>query len=202
VLAPAEELLKLMDSSLRFAAWSGFFSAGVLMALAPVMLTLAYGPAFRAGASSFVVLAWMLPVAMLSGHHRYILIAYNQQRSLLSCTSCSAASAVAIGFLLVPIYGGVGAAWTLLIANLVCFVLVYAAVRKLVVHVAVLPQLGVPAIAFALACGIYAAIVKWSPWAALAAAIVVYITCLAWTEGSTLFSFVTPMLRRPVAEKV
>ncbi len=201
VAAPAQQLLKLMDHSVRFAAWSGLFSAGVLMALAPLMLTLVYGPAFRAGAASFMVLAWMLPVAMLSGHHRYILIAYNQQKSLLYCTSCSAVAAVVLGFLLVPMYGGVGAAWALLSANVICFVLVYWAVRKLVVRVPVSRQLRVPLMAFAISCLSYSLLVKWNPWAALVAAVLVYGTCLVWTEGPTVFSFVMPMLRRTVAEK-
>src|SRR5262249_50275158 len=108
VALPVQQLLGLMDRSIRFAAWTGFFAVGVLTALAPMLLTIVYGPDFRAATNSFTVLAWMLPVAMLSGHHRYILIAYNQQRRLLTCTACAAAAAVLLGFLLCPHYGGIG----------------------------------------------------------------------------------------------
>lgn len=202
VALPGEQLQNLMDRSLRFAAWSGLFSAGVLMAMAPIMLTLVYGAAFRPGAASFVVLAWMLPVAMLSGHHRYILIAYNQQNSLLLCTAGSAVAAVVLGFVLVPIYGGVGAAWALLSANVVNFVLVYFAVRRLVMEIPVHRQLTAPLVAFALSGMLYMALVSWNPWAALMGAIALYAGCLAWTDGQTVVSFVLPMIRRPLAEKV
>jgi O-antigen/teichoic acid export membrane protein len=202
VALPESHLLKLMDRSLRFASWSGFFSAGVLMAVAPVMLTALYGPAFKPSATSFVILAWMLPVAMLSGHHRYILIAYNQQKSLLLCTALSALAAVILGFLLVPIYGGVGAAWALLSANIINFLLVFFAVRKRVADVSVHRQLAIPALAFGLSLILYLNLASFNPWVALAAAIALYAGFLACTDGHIVCSFVLPIIRRPVAEKV
>ena len=84
-----------------------------------------YGPHFAPAAESFSILAWMLPIAMLSGHHRYILLAYGHQRRLLRCTGISAAVAVLLGFTFVPwFFRGDGAAWALLSANLVNFILV------------------------------------------------------------------------------
>src|SRR5262249_23883098 len=75
-LRSKEDLLELMDESVRFTSWMGLLAGGLLMATAPDLLALLYGPNFREAARSFSVLVWMLPVAMLSGHHRYILIAY------------------------------------------------------------------------------------------------------------------------------
>jgi O-antigen/teichoic acid export membrane protein len=198
---PIRHLMELMDRSIRFAAWAGLFAVGVLSALAPLLLTMIYGPAFRAATSSFSVLAWMLPVAMLSGHHRYILIAYNQQKTLLACTTCSAIAAVILGFLLVPWYGGVGAAWALLIANLTNFGLVYLAVRRSVARVTVRRQLASPLAAFSFASFAYFATVRWNPWVALGAALVLYSSCLVWIEGRDLSGFVLSLLRKPVASE-
>ena len=190
-----------MDRSIRFAAWIGLFAVGVLSALAPLMLTIIYGPAFRAATSSFAVLAWMLPVAMLSGHHRYILIAYNQQKTLLKCTACSAVTAVLLGCLLVPLYGGVGAAWALLAANVINFVLVYFAVRRLVARVSVRRQLAGPLAAFGFSSVAYFSLVGWNPWMALAAALALYIGCLIWTDGRDLTAFLLSMVRKPIASE-
>jgi O-antigen/teichoic acid export membrane protein len=198
VALPARHLLELMDRSIRFAAWSGLFAIGVLSALAPMILTMIYGPAFRAATSSFSVLAWMLPVAMLSGHHRFILIGYGHQKMLLTCTAASAVAAVALGFLLVPLYGGVGAAWALLIANVVNFALVYFAVRSLVARISVVRQLGAPLAAFCFSCAAYYSLVGWNPWVALAVALVFYVSCLVWTDGRDLGAFLLSVVRKPI----
>jgi O-antigen/teichoic acid export membrane protein len=196
---PNEHLLELMDRSLRFAAWIGLFAAALLTAAAPLVLTLVYGPLFREAGPSFSLLAWMLPIAMLSGHHRYILVAYNHSKPLLYCTAASAAAAVGLSFVLVPLYKGLGAACALLAANLINFALVYFCVRRLVVRVPVSRQLGAPLLALAVAVFFYLALAHWNFWAALVAASVMYTLILAWSDGRELMSFAQAILRRPAA---
>jgi O-antigen/teichoic acid export membrane protein len=193
-----EHLLDLMDRSVRFAAWLGLFAAALLTALSPFVLTVIYGPFFRDAWRSFSVLVWLLPVAMLSGHHRYILIAYNQQKWLLYCTIVSAAAAVGLCFLLVPLYSGPGAAWALLIANLINFALVYACVQRRVVRVPVGSQLIAPSMALAVAVLFYLAVVDWNYWAALAIGTAVYASVLVCSDGRELMSFVLTIIRKPV----
>jgi O-antigen/teichoic acid export membrane protein len=197
VALPKQQLLDLMDHSIRFAAWIGLLAAGMLSTMAPLLLGLIYGPAFRAAAGSFGVLAWMLPVAMLSGHHRYILIAYNQQGKLLVCTAYSAAAAVLLGFALVPLYGGVGAAWALLMANVINLVLVYFAVKRLVVKVPVGRQLVTPVCALGLAAALYAGLAGWSIWLAGFVGCAVYVTVLLRADGRRLILFVRAIMRKP-----
>lgn len=197
VALPKQQLVDLMDHSIRFTAWVGLLAAGMLTIMAPLLLGLIYGPKFRAGASSFGVLAWMLPVAMLSGHHRYILIAYNRQKTSLACTAYSAAAAVLLGFALVPLYGGPGAAWALLIANVINFVLVYFAVKRLVTEVSVGQQLVAPLCALGIAAGLYASLASWNVWPAAAASCGVYMAILLWTDGSWLASFLQAITRKP-----
>jgi len=195
IYLPNERLLELMDCSVRFAAWVGLFAAATLMVVSPLLLTLIYGAAFVDGWHSFSVLVWMLPVAMLSGHHRYILLGYNQQRRLLYCTTAAAVAAVTLSFMLVPLYGGVGAAWALLLANVIYFALTYFSVKQLIVRVPVGPQLVAPVLALALAGGFYLMLHAWNIWLALTAAIIVYILAMVYSDGRQLMAFIQVIVR-------
>ena len=193
-------LLQLMDHSVRFAAWASLFGAAFLTMIAPALLSFLYGPSFRAAAGSFSILAWMLPIAMLSGHHRYILVAYNHQRRLLRCTSISAAVAVILGFTLVPLYGGAGAAWALVIANAVNLLLVYYSVRQLVVEVPLRAQIATPLFTLAASMLAYVALLQWNPTIALAGGSLVYLIGFAGTDGRRLTSFIRMIARKGAVE--
>jgi len=194
---PHKYLLELMDRSIRLGAWASLFLAALLTALAPQLLTLMYGPPFRPASHSFSILVWMLPVAMLSGHHRYILIAYNHQKTLLRCTAYSAAVAVLLGFALVPFYRGPGAAWALLIALLLNLALVYISVRRLVVEVPVHRQLAAPLTALAVSVILYLVLARWNVGVALDASAAVYMTGLVRSDGRRLASFLLTIVRKP-----
>lgn len=185
------DLLELMDESVRFTAWTGLLAGGLLMAIAPDLLSALFGPSFRNASHSFAVLVWMLPVAMLSGHHRYILIAYKQQARLLWCTSLSAAAAVILGLILVPRYDGPGAAWAILIANTINFALVYISVKRLVVEVPVHRQMVAPLISLGFSAAVFFTLLRTNYWLALAAACTIYLASFAWIGGRRL----TSMLR-------
>jgi O-antigen/teichoic acid export membrane protein len=197
---PNERLLELMDCSVRFTAWVGLFAAGTLMVISPLLLTLIYGAAFADGSHSFSVLVWMLPVAMLSGHHRYILLGYNQQQRLLYCTAGAALAAVLLSLLLVPMYGGVGAAWALLLANVIYFGLTYYSVKQLIVTVPVCPQLVSPLLALAISASFYLALHTWNHWMALTAAVIVYLVALVSADGRQLMAFIQVMVRPQVVK--
>lgn len=178
-----DDLLELMDESVRFTAWTGLLAGALLMVTARDLLVFLYGPAFRDASRSFTVLVWMLPVAMLSGHHRYILVAYKKQGRLLLCTTISAATAVVLGLMLVPRYDGPGAAWALLIANTVNFALVYLSVKQLVVEVPFHKQIGPPLVALAAAAAVFLPLYKAHFWIALVVASAVYVAGFAWVDG-------------------
>jgi PST family polysaccharide transporter len=193
---PHKELLALMDRSVRFVSWTGLFAAGLLTAAAPEALTLIYGASFRPAANSFAILVWMLPIAMLSGHHRFILIAYKCQKRLLVCTVISAVVAVILAFVLIPLYRGPGAAWTLVIANLINFVLVYFSVRQLVVEVPVCRNLAGPVCALAASAACFLFLARWNFWMALGGASAVYAAGMAWSEGREVTSFLRSIAGR------
>lgn len=191
---PRQELLELMDSSMRLVSWAGLFGAALLCAIAPDALTLMYGPYFRSAGPSFSILVWMLPVAMLSGHHRYTLIAYGRQQQLLNATIVSAAVAVALGFALVPAYGGIGAAWALLIANVVNFALVYVAVRNRIATIPIVSPLAAPLGALVVSAGVYLALARWDVRLAIVAATAVYMAALAYVDGARILLFLRAMI--------
>jgi len=181
---PLEELQSLMNHSMRFAAWTGIFAAFLLTVLSREVVTLAYGEEFAEAQASIVVLAWIMPIAMLSGHHRFILIAYNRQDKLLVSTLASALLAIAGGLALVPLYGDTGAAWALLLANLLQFVLAYYYVRKHVTRISFRNQLWEPAFAFSLGFASYLCLKPLlHPWIAGSLAACVYGAVLLWFNG-------------------
>ena len=194
---PNQNLLELMDRSVRFTAWIGLFAGGFLTALSPRIMPLLYGPEFRGAAHMFAVLVWMLPIAMLSGHHRYILVGYKFQHRLLLCTVVSAIVSVGLGLALVPRYGGEGAAWALLVANAANLLMVYFSVRALIVEVPVHRQLLLPLCSFAAATLVYLSAKPWNEWGALAGACTVYLGILAWADGRRLAGFAVKIVRKP-----
>jgi O-antigen/teichoic acid export membrane protein len=197
---PPSHLLKLMDHSMRLAAWVSLFAAACLTAVAPQLLVMVYGENFRDAWRSFSILAWMLPVAMVSGHHRYILLAYNQQKRLFWCVAASAVTAMGLSLILVPRYSGPGAAAALLCANVLNLVLVYVSVRQLVVRVPIRRQMMMPLIALAGATVLYVAFVQWNFWAAVAVSALFYVWMAIRIDGRRLFSFVQTVIRKPATQ--
>ncbi len=200
---PHDYLLGLMKKSVNFASWTSLFAAFTLTALSSEVIVLVFGDEFEGAGHSFAVLAWMLPVAMLSGHHRFALIAYNRQMSLLKCTAASAVIAVTLGLTLVPLMGDFGAAWALLIANIVNFALVYRAFRQHVVEIRIHNQLLKPLSALALAAAVFGLLrhEHLNPWIAAVAASFAYGAVLVSTEGRQILSFVRGFLDRELARR-
>jgi O-antigen/teichoic acid export membrane protein len=78
-----------------------------------------FGPPFAAAATPFAVLIWALPTTMLAGHARWSLIAAGHQKCVLAAQSSGAVAMLFAGWLLIPRYEALGAAWA---AILGCFV--------------------------------------------------------------------------------
>ena len=89
-----------------------------------------------------------------------------------------------------------GAAWALLIAIALNFVLVYIAVRRRVVAITVHRQLTAPLIGLAIATIFYLLTARYSLWVALTGGSVLYLTALARSDGRQLFSFLATLFRK------
>jgi O-antigen/teichoic acid export membrane protein len=138
---------------------------------------------------------------MLSGHYRYILIAYDHQQWLFVFTAIAAASAVVLGFVLEPSYGGPGAACALLFANCLHFALVYFAVRRLVTPIPLRRQLIAPVASLTLATVVSVVVhQRFGMMPTLVAGTTVYLAGLVISDGAMLASFVGSMTKKPVPD--
>jgi O-antigen/teichoic acid export membrane protein len=123
---------ELLNRSISTSMWPACLIALGGTLFAPLIVETTYGERFSSAVMPFQVAIWMIPVAWLSGHFRFSLIAGGHQR--LECAACAAAGATTVlasfpGF----IYAGApGAAAALVLGGLVNLVLAYVAVVKVI----------------------------------------------------------------------
>ena len=156
---PRELLLRLMERSQTAVAWGGVFAALLLTVLSPQLLTLAYGTAYENAAAPFSVLIWAAPIALISGHYRYALVAYNLQKWLLYWTALSALAGALAGPLLIGRYGPLGAAVAVLGANATVLALCYETVSRRIARIPFAARLVRPLLALAISLS-----PLWAPW--------------------------------------
>lgn len=158
---------RLVEPSFRVTAWAGVIGALGLGLLAGPLCRVAFGDAFGAAAAPFAVLAWVIPVGLLSGHARYALIASGNQRRELEAQLAGAAVIAIVGLAAIPPLGPLGGAVAMLASALAVWVVAH---RATVRHVAPIPFLG-PVLRPLAVGGAAAALASWalaSPWAAAA----------------------------------
>jgi O-antigen/teichoic acid export membrane protein len=126
-----DELARALAASCRVVAWGGTLVALALTLLAPPLAVLVFGARFEPSAPMLMVLAWLFPIALMSGHARWSLTAAGlQSRVVVSQLAGSAVLAV-IGVPSVWWLGGRGAALASLAAGIaVWFVAHTFAVRN------------------------------------------------------------------------
>lgn len=146
--APAEFglLTALMARSIRLTLWGGFFVAVCTTAVAGLLVRIAYGDAFAAAGSLLALLIWTIPMSIVSGHFRSVLIGFDRQRALLLCTGLSAMASGGLTIWLAPTLGAKGAAIGLLVGNAVLAVGTAVAVHRGVLPVAGWLAKGMPAL--------------------------------------------------------
>jgi O-antigen/teichoic acid export membrane protein len=183
---PRPELERLIERSLTIAAWGSVFAALVATVFAPVLIRLIYGWKFAGAEGVLRLLAWMLPVAMVGGHYRYILIGYGRRKLLMKSMGISAVVAAAVAAVLIPRFEAHGAAMGLLAGGVVEFALSYLFVRLSVARIPPHARLVGPCVAAtaAMSAGFFTAFAGTNTWLATAAAVSVYLlVLLAWQRG-------------------
>ena len=124
------EFGRLLQQSLAFAAIGGVGAAALGILFASPLMTMLYGRDYAGGDRLFSVLVLVIPVTLVSGHFRFGLVACGRERQLLSATLIAAIASCALSFLLVPVWGAMGAAVALLGANIVNLVVPYSQFRR------------------------------------------------------------------------
>lgn len=180
--ATGQDLRGLLGPSLTLTSWAGGLAALLGTVLAQDLMALVYGEAYRSAGRMLSVLIWALPVALLSGHYRYALVACDHERLELRCNAIAAGMAVILGMLLIPTYGASGAALVLLASAIVVLVLAHAAAREADVLAPPI-ALALPA-GFALLVGglVARSLSEFGCWVAAAGAACAYLSLLMLCE--------------------
>ena len=193
---PRESLLRLMGRSQTVVAWGGIFAALLLTVLSRQLLMLAYGDAYENAAAPFSVLIWVAPIALISGHYRYTLVAYNLQKWLLYWTALAALAGALAGPALISRYGPLGAAVAALGANVIVLALCYETVRRRVAEIPFAAKLGRPLLALALSLLPFWAPWEVNPWLRGALIAAIYLGLFVWFERSNLPELIRSVVNR------
>ncbi len=140
-------LLDLLARSFRLCAWAGTaFGLGAGL-FASEICRVAYGPGFESAALPFTVIAWTIPVSLVSGHARFALIATGEQRLELLAQCCGAVLTLTLGLVLVPRFGPLGGAIAMLVSCLVNWLVAHACAVARIGPVPFVVALARPAVA-------------------------------------------------------
>ncbi|MEO8302722.1 MAG: oligosaccharide flippase family protein [Betaproteobacteria bacterium] len=175
------ELARLLAGSCRVTAWAGVLAALALTLLAEPLIVVALGAKMAPAAPMLQVMAWMLPVALCSGHARWSLAAAGLQTRVLGSQAGGLATTVVVALLVGPRMGGPGYA----IAALAGFVAVWGTAHGFAARAGLTPPplrlLLLPALVAA-AIAVAHAHFGWGPWGAIA--------------GVALFALSVPLVDR------
>lgn len=116
---------KLMAQSMRITSWFGVFLAIAALMLSKYSIVWIFGKSYGPSVLPFEILIWSIPVALISGHYRSALIAFNYQKHEFLASTGGLVSGLLLGFFLAPKYQAVGSAIAILSAVLVNGVLAY-----------------------------------------------------------------------------
>lgn len=199
--APPDSYRRLSEHSFRVAAWSGVFGALLVSMLSMSVCTMAFGPTFRAAAVPLAVAIWVIPLALLSGHARYALVAYGHQRDELVAQLGGVVLMLVGGPALTLWQGAVGAAFAMLLSACATWAVAHAFARARIGALPALQPLVKPALAAIVACTAASLLPPaYSTWskAALAAGVML---CGALLSEPRLLRDFRSLLRAPDAQK-
>jgi len=155
-----------------------------------------YGSQYQEGVSAFRVLVWLIPLALMSGHFRYALIAYGQQRLEFVSSACGAGLNILLNLFLIPSIGLVGAAWALIASEALIWGITYSFVRNRITHI----PIGIPILRPLLGGLILAGTLYLLPpvklWIAGSSAVVVYSLVLSIMQPKIITHIRTIFVRK------
>jgi O-antigen/teichoic acid export membrane protein len=183
---PPEVLRSLMQTSIQVTAWSAMFLGAVGAVFAEPLMTFLYGSQYREAASTFRVLIWLIPLAFMSGHYRYALIAYDRQHLEFLCGACGAGLNILLNLLLTPRLGLIGAAWALVASEVLIWGCAYCFVRRTITCIAVWPYAFRPLVGGAILAGALCLLPTMNIWMAAGSALGGYGLILSMMQPNLL----------------
>ena len=149
----------LLQSSLHVTAWSGFFVALVGIVCSGIVIRLAFGSQFTLAAPILSILILVIPATLISGNFRYVLIAADKQRDLFLCSLQASIATAILAAVLIPVFGGIGAACALLGGSVLLLIQGYFVAAKCIEgKLNIRSSCGRPAIVFAFSLLLFAAL--------------------------------------------
>jgi O-antigen/teichoic acid export membrane protein len=136
---PSEEVYRLIRISMQVTALGGALLAVAGTLFARPIITLVYGSQYHEAIPVFQVLIWLVPLALMSGHFRYLLIGYNRQDLEFLSAACGAALNVGLNILLTGSYGAQAGAWALIASEIAIWGLASFFVRVTITHIPIWP---------------------------------------------------------------
>jgi O-antigen/teichoic acid export membrane protein len=109
----------LVERSMSISTWPACLLAVGGTLIAPLLLPTVFGQAYHEAVLPFQIAVWMIPVAWLSGHFRFSLIAAGRQDLDFVASGLGAATVVILAVAAGPAYGAPGVAAALLSAGVV-----------------------------------------------------------------------------------
>ena len=190
-----DTLQRLMRNSLQITGWVGVFVALLGTALAGPLLSTVYGAQYEPAVTVFQVLIWLIPLALVSGHFRYSLIAYDRQGLEFFTAACGAALNVILNLAFNASAGIIGAAVSLVIAEGVICGLSYLMVYKTIVHIPVGMYLWKPLIGAAVLAAVLQVMPPINIWIVGATTVILFFALLS-VSHRTLFADLRSLLAR------
>ena len=181
-----EELRALLGRSMRLTLWGSFFTAVCTTALAETLVRLAYGDAFTPAGPLLALLIWTIPLSIVSGHYRNVLIGFDRQRALLACTGLSALASALTTAYLGGSQGARSAVFGLLVGNAVLAASTAWAVNRGVTAIGSWAAAWAPTLSAAAACTVLWFIREENSYVAAAAAATVFVALFAAVERKEL----------------
>lgn len=121
----SDDIRRLFRVSLVLTAAGGLSVGIVGTVFAGPIISLIYGSQYGEAAAVLKILVWLLPLALMSGHYRYLLIGYSRQDLEFVGAAAGGTVNVALNILLTPAYGIQAAAWFLIASEIVIWGVTY-----------------------------------------------------------------------------
>lgn len=183
---PLAGLHRLMQTSMQVTAWSAVFLGAVGTVFAEPLIRLFYGAQYGEAVAAFRVLIWLIPVALMSGHYRYALIAYDRQRLEFLSAACGAGLSVLLNLFLTPSYGLLGAAWALVVSEVLIWSLAYYFVRRTITSIPIWSHMFRPLMGGAILAGALYLLPPINVWMVVGSTVVVYCLILSIMQPNIL----------------
>jgi|SRR5579863_7331337 len=167
----------LLGASLTISSWGALLVALLGVIAAGPLVDRSYGAGFHSAVPVLATLIVIIPIMMISGHYRYLLVAAGQQKWLMRW-SLLAAGITLVAALLASPAGSMGAACALLAGGLVQLILTYRSVCRHVVDLPFWRPLARPCSAFGVALGLDFVLRPASPGAAAIVAFAAFLLAL------------------------